>query len=233
MFDTGCYANREILIDALKKRGLVPSDIHAIILSHLHYDHSLNLPLFEHATVYVSRKEIEYAEEVGRQRKKDFAIPDNWRDLLARKNVVEVEATLQLAAEAWVTTLPGHTPGSLVLFLKKSRTVAVCGDAIKNTWEAIKGNVVQAFGNRSEARKSIRRIISVADLIVPGHDRALCLKPKGVYYPQRLTWNLIMNLYPDYEGKVIFRLRRWKGIVPYSARPMHEKRIRPETNGAN
>ncbi len=46
LFDTGHHVNRPALVEALARRGLEPTDIKKVFLSHLHFDHSINVDLF-------------------------------------------------------------------------------------------------------------------------------------------------------------------------------------------
>ncbi|MCF8104273.1 MAG: MBL fold metallo-hydrolase, partial [Desulfohalobiaceae bacterium] len=64
LFDTGHQADRHLLVDALTQRALTPADIKHVVLSHLHFDHILNLPLFKRAKVYISQAELDYAKLV-------------------------------------------------------------------------------------------------------------------------------------------------------------------------
>ncbi len=49
VLDTGSFGARKVLVQALADRGLAPSDVTDLILSHLHYDHVVNWPMFAHA----------------------------------------------------------------------------------------------------------------------------------------------------------------------------------------
>ena len=52
LFDTGHYSDRHLLITALSEAGVSPNSITHVVLSHLHFDHALNIPLFKNAIVY-------------------------------------------------------------------------------------------------------------------------------------------------------------------------------------
>lgn len=49
------------LTDALTTLDLTPRDIDYVVLSHLHWDHSYNLGLFDTQPIYVQRWEIQFA----------------------------------------------------------------------------------------------------------------------------------------------------------------------------
>lgn len=60
LFDTGNIGDRAQLVNALKKKGISAETIDYVFLSHLHYDHSLNMELFKNAKYFVSKEEVEY-----------------------------------------------------------------------------------------------------------------------------------------------------------------------------
>jgi glyoxylase-like metal-dependent hydrolase (beta-lactamase superfamily II) len=76
LFDVGHHADRARLVEALREAGLTPGEIRHVVLSHLHFDHALNLPLFPQATVYLSRAERGYAAQVSAGRRVDHSLPD-------------------------------------------------------------------------------------------------------------------------------------------------------------
>ena len=47
------------LIDQLAEQGCKPGDIDQVIITHLHYDHSSNLPFFENAEIILSSRELD------------------------------------------------------------------------------------------------------------------------------------------------------------------------------
>ena len=84
LFDTGHHSDRHLLFAALQASAIGPGDIRHVVLSHLHFDHCLNLPLFPNAEVYLSRAELDYARQVSAGEARDFSIPDFWPALLGQ-----------------------------------------------------------------------------------------------------------------------------------------------------
>ncbi|MCZ6557174.1 MAG: N-acyl homoserine lactonase family protein [SAR324 cluster bacterium] len=172
LFDTGHYNNRGILINALQGAGLAPDDISAVVLSHLHYDHCVNVDLFPKAHVYLSQREWDYAESPN---PKDLFIPWKIRELLGEYQVTLIDDDRDIAKGVHFFQTPGHTPGSSALALEtKQGTVVLAGDAIKYPKEMLLKRPDMAFDSEENGRKSITKIMEMADIIVPGHFGELC-----------------------------------------------------------
>jgi glyoxylase-like metal-dependent hydrolase (beta-lactamase superfamily II) len=94
--------------------GLKPKDISVVILSHLHFDHSGHLHLFEHADFYLHPSELKANPEIS----------------IKRPHLVEKDSVLFPGIE--VVTLPGHTAGLLgtVVHLKEEGTLIFPSDAV-------------------------------------------------------------------------------------------------------
>jgi len=90
------------LADSLGTVGLTPSDISAVILSHLHFDHCGQLALLD-APVYLQAQEHEAARSPG------YTVPD-WAAIPgARLRLVHGDEGI-LEGIGLLST-PGHTPG--------------------------------------------------------------------------------------------------------------------------
>src|SRR5579875_3062020 len=61
LIDTGHYMHRDLLRARLEEHGLRPNEIDAIAISHCHWDHCMNFPLFPRARIFVGRTEMERA----------------------------------------------------------------------------------------------------------------------------------------------------------------------------
>jgi len=168
LFDTGHFCVRPGLLKALAARGLAPSDIRHVFLSHLHFDHSHNLDLFKDATVWVSQEEIDYARQPNPA---DTSIPWKVHALLDDMKLRVVSGEGQVLPGIEHFAVPGHTPGSQALrFLDaQGRRVVLAGDAIKYPKEVIAQGSDLVFDTAANATASIRRICEEADVIVPGH----------------------------------------------------------------
>src|SRR5260370_37889366 len=64
LFDTGPYRVRSMLVEALAAHWLAPEQIDTVFVSHLHWDHIVNIYLSPHAQILDSRLEFEYAAAI-------------------------------------------------------------------------------------------------------------------------------------------------------------------------
>lgn len=196
LFDTGHYSDRNLLLSALNKAGVEPTDIRHVVLSHLHFDHILNLPLFPRAQIYVSQAEIDYAEQVTAGSTVDHAVPEFWAFLLKNRSVHRVEEEHELGPSCRLTVRAGHTPGGIVMLCKESENTAVCGDVIKNAWEASSGKAAMAVSAK-DAAESIRVVMAQAEVIIPGHDRPFRHFQGGLEFLSPFQWEVRASLYPE------------------------------------
>lgn len=180
LFDVGHYVNRDGLLTALAARDLAPADIPFVFLSHLHFDHSLNIDLFPEAKVFVSRREWDYAAE---PHEKDAFTPKMIRAQLESHNLELLDGEPELFPGIRTLAVPGHTPGSYALDLDtpdKGRVV-IAGDAIKYPKEVIGRRCDMAFDTLEAGTRSIERILAIAERIVPGHFPEMVRQPDGTF----------------------------------------------------
>lgn len=199
LFDTGHYSDRHLLLAALQKADVSPGDIRHVVLSHLHFDHSLNLPLFRNAQVYISRAELDYATNVLAGEAQDSAIPDFFPALLDKHRVHILKDGFRLSPTKRLMILPGHTPGSMVMLCEGPRKVAVCGDAVKNAWEAVNDR-----SHKAQLEGSV---------IVPGHDAPFILHTDSVEFLAPFRWEVKISLYPDRPNQTVASPYRPAGTV--------------------
>ena len=93
LFDTGHYGNRPALLRGLARHGLRPKDVPRVMLSHLHWDHSLNVDLFPDAEILVSRRELEYASSPHQD---DSHLPWGILEQLGRHRTTLLEGPTEL-----------------------------------------------------------------------------------------------------------------------------------------
>jgi len=157
---------------SLETVGLIPSDIDIVINTHLHLDHCGNDPLFENATFYVQKEELEYAfsphrfQKGGYLRSKFQDIP--FKTLKGRTNIVDgIE----------VIPTPGHTPGhQSVIITMGDRTEAqegcfiYCGDAAPIRENLEKRNIIGILTDPIKALESIDTLRGIEGTHIYCHD---------------------------------------------------------------
>jgi N-acyl homoserine lactone hydrolase len=168
LFDTGHYGNRAALLRGLARHGLTPADVPRVMLSHLHWDHSLNIDLFRGAEILVSRRELDYARAPNPE---DIYLPWGILEELERHRVTELHGPTELGPGLSALPAPGHTPGLYALALEtpERARVVLASDAIKYPKEVMIGVGDLVLDTAEASRASIAAILAQADHIVPGH----------------------------------------------------------------
>ena len=168
LIDTGGGGDRGLLLHRLQENGIAPDAVRTVILSHLHFDHVANVECFPRAEIIVHEDELAYVEQHGAH---DLAVPMFLvRGLLACGRLKSVSGEPMLSEGISLIRTPGHTGGHCSVVLEMPRDVVVLAqDAIKHRGECLLGRPTEAFSLEA-ATRSIERIVSIADVIVPGHD---------------------------------------------------------------
>lgn len=148
-------SNKELLLKALEKENLEPEDIDIVFLTHHHLDHSLNIRLFPEKEIYDG-----YTISSG---DKMIAYSGN-----IPKTTVQVIQT------------PGHTKEHCSLLVKtKNGKIAVAGDVFwwrndekQNTDRESLLKLADEFAwDWKELKKSRKKLLEIADYIIPGHGK--------------------------------------------------------------
>jgi N-acyl homoserine lactone hydrolase len=180
LVDVGHVGRRSLLLDRLRHRGIEPADIDAIVLTHAHWDHCLNVDAFPNARLIMSPREHEYARQPHPD---DWATPAWTGMVLDRHRVEEVRDGEEIADGVRILATPGHSPGSQAVLVRTPEgTIGVVGDALPNAASVAAGSPYLIFWSEEAARKSVARIVESCDIVYPGHDRAFRLHNGGFSY---------------------------------------------------
>jgi N-acyl homoserine lactone hydrolase len=153
LVDTSDAEYRDRLIEGLAKAGVRPVDVDILVNTHSHYDHNSNNDLFPKALLY--------AHPLDRPRGKFNGMegPD-----------LEIDDSVRLVHT------PGHTPGSISVFVKSNIRIVIAGDAVPTEDNVLKDLPPAHHIDREQAVKSLHRIIGWAEKVVPGHGPAFLIR---------------------------------------------------------
>lgn len=136
-----------------RRTGLTPDKIDAVFITHQHGDHVAGLKHFQKARWFAGA-------EVASSLNKSARYPKQFEP-----------AGASLFGAIDVIPTPGHTPDHHSLrFDYRGLSIVIAGDSIatKDFWDEKRAyyNVMDS----AESKRSMEKIDSIADIIVPGHD---------------------------------------------------------------
>lgn len=182
LVDVGAFGIRRELAKQLRARNVDPGAVTDVVLTHAHYDHSVNFTLFPDAAVWIGREELAWAKA---QPPGFDPLPELYvAELAASPRVRLVDDGNEFLPGLRAIAAPGHTPGHLLFLLDDGNArLLFTGDAAKNRAELMSHDP-EASDDRAQARASIERIWSIwrevpGTLVVPGHDLTLRLADDG------------------------------------------------------
>ncbi|KAM9424137.1 metallo-beta-lactamase domain-containing protein 1 [Pholidichthys leucotaenia] len=151
LVDTGGPWDRDLLLKALRDRGLEAADVDVVVGTHGHSDHIGNLSLFPGATVIVGT---------------DVSEGDVYRPTqLSQGHAYRIDEHVS------VVSTPGHTGQDVSVSVRGTSVgaVLVAGDLFEccsdgNSWRDLSMNAAVQEVSRREALRT-------ADVIIPGHGR--------------------------------------------------------------
>jgi glyoxylase-like metal-dependent hydrolase (beta-lactamase superfamily II) len=201
LFDTGSYGDRGFLLQRFQDIGISPDQIDIVVVSHLHYDHFLNVELFSKAKILVSRRELEYSLSGEYLKAKDPYVPISFIRYFADRLVL-LESGYKIVPELEVIALPGHTPGLIGMYYEKDK-ILFASDAVKNAWDFKRNEPPPIFFSRSAALKTYSLIKDKAQVIVPGHDKHFTLgMNKSIQYYEKYSYEIRTYIDPNKEETV-------------------------------
>ncbi len=182
LVDVGCFSIRPELKRQLDARGVKAEDVTDVLLTHAHWDHSVNYTLFPRATVWIGRTEMDWATKVP----VGFnPLPELYvADLAASPRLRLIEHGQQFLDGFTAYEAPGHTPGCLLFYLTANAVpVLFTGDAAKNRAELLSRAVDMTMDQQaSEASLDAAWALwrkAPGTLLIPGHDLTMRLGADG------------------------------------------------------
>jgi N-acyl homoserine lactone hydrolase len=188
--DTGHTGRRMALRAALGARGLSTADIDVVVCTHAHWDHMENLDVFERARIVLHRDERRYAR---RPHRNDYGCP-RWTDAVLElfgDRIWEVEEGVAVIPGVEIVEAPGHSAGSIAIAAATAEgTAVIAGDSIQNSTVALERRNALVFWDEALAAASVDKLVTIADVIYPGHDQAFRLDGDHVEYLAELGLTL-------------------------------------------
>ncbi|MDR0508913.1 MAG: MBL fold metallo-hydrolase [Candidatus Methanoplasma sp.] len=145
--DTSTPYMKPAIKTSFKQIGVFPKDVDTVVLTHFHFDHVGNNDMFENADILM------HPDECG--------VIDGAKPLDIDREIVP---------GVKIVHTPGHTKGSISVFVKADQKYVIAGDAIPK-YSNYKKMVPPAINTDEElALESVKIITKYADAIIPGHD---------------------------------------------------------------
>jgi N-acyl homoserine lactone hydrolase len=179
LIDVGSFSQRQPIIDRLKAHGLAPADVTDVLLTHSHWDHSINWVMFPTARVVIGAEELAWslAEPWG-----TTPVPELYvRELATSAQTDRVQTGDEVLPGITAHNAPGHTPGHLIFALAgPEHDVIFTGDAAKNRAEILSLSADMTY-DPAVSRRSMEDIWTLwrarpGTLLVPGHDLPMTLQ---------------------------------------------------------
>lgn len=168
LIDTGHFGNRDNLLARLRENMIKPSEIDAVVLTHLNWDHCLNVDIFKDSEILIGKEE--YAKGTLSGVPDDFT--KKFKEYLGGLNISLVEDGHRVSSNSSIISTPGHTAGHVSLSIKyENKLTVIAGDAIPNIRAYKRGIPDLIFYDIRAAKQSIARIKALEpNVIIPGHD---------------------------------------------------------------
>ena len=190
LIDAGAGRSFNQLASNIELLGLNPSSISHLIVTHSHIDHIGSVPLFrkQYGTKILIHELDANAMETG----DSIRTAANWYDTTFPPTPIDqklkgAQGILEFgkAQIHWLHT-PGHTPGSISLYLDRGGKRILFG-------QDIHGPFHKSFGSDIEAwKKSMQTLLALdADILCEGHF--------GIYQPKDHVREYIERYLQEYE----------------------------------
>lgn len=209
LIDTGSYGYRDPLLKGLRRLGLGREDITSVVITHCHWDHLCNYPLFPRAKIFVPQEDLDWAsnQPVGTWHIPEFHVEKLGRDA----RVVRIQDGDEFLPGLQAIATPGHTPGHCAFVARGEEAELIfAGDAAKNQAELLSGEVDMTLDADASGR-SITRLQRLAaenpaNVLICGHDRLLSLQEGKAAHRSSLKAAIAARLSAEFNEESTFDL---------------------------
>jgi glyoxylase-like metal-dependent hydrolase (beta-lactamase superfamily II) len=190
LIDAGAGRSSEQIVWNMEMLGLEPANISCLILTHCHIDHIGSAPFFKKK--YNTKIVIHELDALPVETGDSIRTAANWYDTTFPPTAIDRKLkgkaeTLKFGAEElhWVHT-PGHTPGSISIYLDRDEKRVLFGQDIHGPFHKTFGSDIEAW------KKSMQTLLSLnADILCEGHF--------GIFQPANRVREYIERYLEDYE----------------------------------
>ncbi len=167
-FHVGFYG---LVEDSLDQKGLSPSDIDIVLITHSHFDHMASTHLFPESKLVIGEGELDFARDLYWPEFIDAITTDRLAEV---EYISEDDGMKELCDGVSVFSTPGHTPASISALVETdSEEIALIGDVAMIEEEFRTRELSHWYTDEQVEliNESMDRIEELdPDLIVPGHD---------------------------------------------------------------
>ena len=209
LVDTGGFGMRAMLIKRLAGYGIKPADITDLLLTHSHYDHSVNWTMFPNARIVIGAAELAWSLK---QPWGETPVPELYvRELNTWPSLHTAMDGEEVFPGIIAHLAPGHTPGHLIYVVHGAGyDVIFTGDAAKNRAELV-SRVADMTFDADVSRASIDAIWAMwrrraGNIVVPGHDVPMALEGDQVQYVERREAAIKVWFGDNLETTMVFSL---------------------------
>ena len=181
LVDTSAPGVAGRILEAIAALGRRPEDLHTIIATHYHHDHTGNVAALVEATgakLCVHAEDAPYVDGRARWMRVRGIMGALGGRFAPAQFTLRVDRelrdgdTLPAAGGLRVIHAPGHTPGHIALYAPQRR-VLFAGDAFGN-WFGLRRPMASSSHDMAQAERSIRMLAQLdLDHALPGHGRPI------------------------------------------------------------
>lgn len=209
LIDTGSIGMRVPLRQRLQALGLEFDDVTDVLLTHSHWDHICNYPVFTKANLYIGKIDLDWANSGADN---VYAVAEFYAQRLAEEpRLTYLEVGADVFPEIGVEFAPGHTPGHLMFILRgEDFDIIFAQDAAKSKAELVTGSTDLTI-DPDLSRATIGRIQEFwkareGNIVVPGHDLPMKIVDGQIQLLGERKAGIEATLGDAIESKTIFRL---------------------------